>query len=329
MTILGTLVGANLNNFLPPMVLVVLLLLLLSLTAYKTLQQGISMYKEESQALLKEENREQHQRLVAVESKNDTKPPYIYGSVETTTFKSGDPSILSRQQTVALNDEKQQYRQVWQNIFKLTLLFAGITLLNVIKGDPDRAGGEVTLCGVHKCGAHCFWYLEAVMLASIAAFAFIVRRNLLMRLDAGVAIMSDIDWNEDNTVRYPIYAIVAGLVAGMFGIGGGIVKGPLMLALGVHPAVASATSACMILFTTATATISFAIFGLLIHDYAIAGFLVGFVATTVGQTVMTVLMERYQRNSYIIFSIGIVVALSAVCMSVDSVLEILAERRPD
>ena len=33
--------------------------------------------------------------------------------------------------------------------------------------------------------------------------------------------------------RYPLICSGAGLVAGMFGIGGGIVKGPLMLEMGV------------------------------------------------------------------------------------------------
>merc|ERR1712174_39158 len=95
----------------------------------------------------------------------------------------------------------------------------------------------------------------------------------------------DIDWNERNTILYPVICCAAGFFAGMFGVGGGIVKGPLMLAMGVHPAVASATSACMILFTSLTATTSFIVFGLMIFDYSIACFIVGFVATYVGQVI--------------------------------------------
>jgi uncharacterized membrane protein YfcA len=107
--------------------------------------------------------------------------------------------------------------------------------------------------------------------------------------------------------------------------GGGIVNGPLMLALGVHPAVASATSACMILFTSSTATFSFYVFGRLTQSYSLACFLIGFASTLVGQCVMTLLLKRYQRHSYVVFSIGIVVALSAVCMTAESVLAVLAE----
>ena len=44
---------------------------------------------------------------------------------------------------------------------------------------------------------------------------------------------------------FPGYQL-AGVIAGMFGVGGGMVKGPIMLAMGVHPATATATSATMV-----------------------------------------------------------------------------------
>jgi uncharacterized membrane protein YfcA len=104
--------------------------------------------------------------------------------------------------------------------------------------------------------------------------------------------------------------------------GGGIVKGPLMLAMGIHPAVSSASSACMILFTSFTATTSFIVFGLLVPDYSAACFVVGFVATYVGQLAMGYVMKRAQRNSYIAFSIGGVVLLSAFLMTIQSLLSL-------
>jgi uncharacterized membrane protein YfcA len=62
--------------------------------------------------------------------------------------------------------------------------------------------------------------------------------------------VGDIVWTPDTTLYCPLYCSLAGVVAGMFGVGGGIVKGPLMLHLGVLPEVAAATSATMILFTS-------------------------------------------------------------------------------
>lgn len=93
-----------------------------------------------------------------------------------------------------------------------------------------------------------------------------------------------------------------------------------MLAMGVHPAVSSASSACMILFTSFTATTSFVVFGLLVEDYAGVCFIMGFIATFVGQVGLSYLMKKSQRNSYIAFSIGGVVLLSAFLMTIQSLL---------
>ena len=78
----------------------------------------------------------------------------------------------------------------------------------------------------------------------------------------------------------------------------------------------------MILFTSFTATTSFVVFGLLVQDYAIICFVIGFVATFFGQIGLSILMKRAQRNSYIAFSIGAVVALSAFLMTIQSLLSL-------
>jgi uncharacterized membrane protein YfcA len=99
------------------------------------------------------------------------------------------------------------------------------------------------------------------------------------------------------------------------------VKGPLMLAMGIHPAVSSASSACMILFTSFTATTSYIVFGLLVTDYAIALLIVGFVSTFAGQVGLSYIMERTgNRYSYIAYSVAIVVLLSAFLMTIQSLL---------
>lgn len=79
----------------------------------------------------------------------------------------------------------------------------------------------------------------------------------------------------------------------------------------------------MVLYTSFMAMVSFMVLGLLAQDYAGFCLAIGFASTIVGQTVMAILMERYKRNSYIAYSIGIVVGLSAIAMSIESVIAIL------
>ena len=118
----------------------------------------------------------------------------------------------------------------------LTLLFVVITILNVLKGGPEMGGhGRWAL---PTCGATCFWMVESFMLVVLAIFWYHTRYQLLASRrhpSVPATTSTDIHWDERNTVTYPCLAILAGLVAGMFGIGGGIIKGPLMLALGEYP----------------------------------------------------------------------------------------------
>ena len=43
-----------------------------------------------------------------------------------------------------------------------------------------------------------------------------------------------IKWTPSNSVRWPLVCMTAGLMAGLFGIGGGMVKSPLLLEMGVR-----------------------------------------------------------------------------------------------
>ena len=115
----------------------------------------------------------------------------------------------------------------------------------------------------------------------------------------------------------------AGVCAGMFGIGGGIVKGPLMLAMGVHPKVSSACSATMIMYTSFTATTSFFVFGLIKMDYAMVCTVMGLLLTYVGQLGLSAIIKKLGRDSLIIFSIAGVVGLSALLMGFHSMVAIM------
>ena len=138
----------------------------------------------------------------------------------------------------------------------------------------------------------------------------------------GVAQAGDIRWDERATVVYPLICIVAGMCAGMFGIGGGIVQVPLMLHLGVNPKVASATSATMIMFTSFTALTSFYVFGLLLEDYAAVGFVMGLGVTVLGQVGLNMLIKKLGRDSLIVFSVAAVVGVSAMLMGTHSLISV-------
>ena len=78
----------------------------------------------------------------------------------------------------------------------------------------------------------------------------------------------------------------------------------------------------MILFTSFTATSSFMVYGQLDYQYGVIFALVGFLSTMTGQVLMGALLSKYNRNSYIAYCISLVVGISAVAMTVESIVSI-------
>merc|ERR1712238_453312 len=181
------------------------------------------------------------------------------------------------------------------NVNILVGLFVVVLVINLLKG----GGAFPSPVGI-VCGSQAYWIANGIILGWIIFISFYVRTYLVKRFELKqkigyTTLEGDIRCDGRSTIVYPCICCLAGFFAGMFGIGGGIVKGPLMLAMEVHPAVASATSASMILFTSFTATTSFFVFGLLDPQYG---------------------------PVCIAISMGAVVLLSAIMMTVQSLLSI-------
>lgn len=76
-----------------------------------------------------------------------------------------------------------------------------------------------------------------------------------------------------------IFGMLAGMMAGLFGIGGGFLKTPIMVnVFGIPPTIAAATALFMIVFTSLTGSISHYLLGHINFTYSIpivAGFMTG------------------------------------------------------
>ena len=204
----------------------------------------------------------------------------------------------------------------------LVLVLGLCALISVLRGrDASTSVLRVT------CGSGGYWGLLALQFGAVVLASGGIRYLLLwrhshrqwMRAEA----RADVQWTPRSTALYPLVCALAGLTAGMFGIGGGIIKGPLMLEMGIKPAVASATCAFMILFTAATATMQYALFGALRPHYAAALFGVGLCGTVVGQLVVQAAIRRLKKESIITLLIAAVIGGSTLLMGANGVVEVI------
>ncbi|KAG6614860.1 uncharacterized protein IUM83_04125 [Phytophthora cinnamomi] len=110
----------------------------------------------------------------------------------------------------------------------------------------------------------------------------------------------------------------------MFGIGGGIINGPLLLEVGIDASAASAMTATTVLFSSGMSAFNYAVMGEMDMHLAQILLPVGFLMTYIGQLCLLKVVRRFQCPSLIIFSMAVIVLISAVAMSIESVRALLA-----
>jgi len=325
LTMAGAIVGAFTGKLLPDWILVISLVVLLAWTTHGTLEKAFSQYAKETKALqdaskslLAQAKDEEIEMVEEAESKsllaNDD-------DEESETKADKDLPSLSLNER-RLNEILEAERST--PMFEVKLMsgmIGAVIAMNLIKGGGHKFPSPIGIV----CGSNTYWMATAATFIMIIAISIWMRERLMAkwRLKAEVGykyIKGDVEWNERNTIKFPCLCFFAGFFAGMFGIGGGIVKGPLMLQMGIHPMVASGTVAVMIMFTSLAATTMFMAFGTLTYDYGIFLFVIGLICTSVGQYGVGYLVDKYKRYSYISFSIGAVVAISTVLMSIQSIM---------
>jgi uncharacterized membrane protein YfcA len=324
-TIAGAVIGSILNKVLPEFAICSLLVLVLGATAIKTWTTGTKARAKEVAKLEAEKGEESP--LVGSETKDELMPPSGGNAGDDDEHNHTASAIASAHAATNLyfggdstNQSSDEYKELlqseadWLPLWKVGAITFCLLLVMAC---------NITKLQALTCGTAGYWVMMMVPVVITMSFCFFVRRYLLrkgeLRRAVGAPrIEGDVEWNDRTTIIYPLICTLAGLFAGMFGIGGGIVKGPLMLEMGVLPEVSAATAAFMILYTSATATVTYAAFGNIAYDWAALLFSIGFIFTCVGQEMVNNYIARTGRKSIIVFIIAVIVGLSTLLMGYES-----------
>ena len=249
MTMAGALAGVLLNKIFPGWLITTLLVVILGLTTHRTLTKGLAMWRKETAALA---NPNAAQSLLAAQEETQAAEAKLAAAAASARYA---PSPQATTPLSRLVLEERGYPR--HDVGVLVLAIFTCILLSMLRG-PNYQHSPLRM----HCGSGAYWVSIAMQLGTLLLISTYTRSLLLRRHADRIAaqypfLSDDVQWTPSTSVLYPLACAVAGLCAGLFGIGGGIIKGPLMLEMGMLPQVASATSAFMILFTSAAATIQY------------------------------------------------------------------------
>ncbi|CAD6225235.1 unnamed protein product [Miscanthus lutarioriparius] len=139
-------------------------------------------------------------------------------------------------------------------------------------------------------------------------------------LRTGKRVLSSKGSQQQSTLRirqllvYCLFGILAGLIGGLLGMGGGFIMGPLFLELGIPPQVSSATATFTMMFSSSMSVVEYYLLHRFPVPYAAYFTAVAFVAAITGQHCMRKLIAWLGRVSLIIFILASMIFVSALTL---------------
>ncbi|XP_068648358.1 sulfite exporter TauE/SafE family protein 3-like [Aristolochia californica] len=115
-------------------------------------------------------------------------------------------------------------------------------------------------------------------------------------------------------ILYCACGVLAGMVGGLLGLGGGFILGPLFLELGIPPQVSSATATFAMTFSSSMSVVEYYLLRRFPVPYALYLVAVSTVAAFVGQHVVRKIILILGRASLIIFILAFTIFVSAVSL---------------
>jgi len=178
-------------------------------------------------------------------------------------------------------------------------------------------------------GVYWLWYWTPVPV--FAAFMWtcgeILKERTRRRLACPgyVALETDIQWDNHFLAKFPGYALAAGVAAGLLGIGGGMIQGPIFLDIGMEPQCATSATAFFILWTASSSTILWWTSGNIHWQLMLWVFCFGFVSGQIGRHGINKVIKETGRPSYVIFLLGTIIACACAAMVISGATTVIID----
>lgn len=302
MEMAGAVLGVLIQKLLPNWGYLTLSAIILGLTAKKTYTKWWTTREKEIALAKKRKEKEE-----GVEEPETADGNAKLHETDKTTGSNASDDMLEKRRELLARDARQY---PMEKLIALIILWIGLIVLTFLKGGK----GVDSLIGV-TCADPMYSVLIALQFLWTFAFAVVFGLKLLKvqkeKVECAYPFMPyDVQWDFSKLRFYSFFTFLAGVVAGLIGIGGGMVLGPLMLIMGIHPRVSSATTATMIVLTSSSVAILFVTSGLVPWEYAITFFFTCFIGALIGKTKIDAYVKKTGKASLLIFMLATIIALA-------------------
>ncbi|KAK4789963.1 hypothetical protein SAY86_017267 [Trapa natans] len=288
MLMLGISIGVAFNVMFADWMVTVLLIILFLGTSSKALFKGIDTWKKET--VMKKE--------AAKLRESESNPEDADG------LKEEEYKPLPSGPAAAIHQDKVPLLQNihWKELGLLLYVWVAFLVVQIVKKYTRD-------CSIQ------YWVLNSLQVpiaVSVTLYeAICLCKGTRVIASKGKEITN---WKLHMILLYCSCGIIAGMVGGLLGLGGGFILGPLFLELGIPPQVASATSTFSMLFSSSMSVVQYYLLKRFPVPFASYFVLVATIAAFVGQHVVRRIIAILGRASIIIFILALTIFVSAISL---------------
>lgn len=159
------------------------------------------------------------------------------------------------------------------------------------------------------------------MMASLWAFPSFLCMSMMIYY--GRDVCKNEGWTLSGVLVYQLMGALTGVLAGLVGVGGGLIFCPFFLLAGLDPSIAVATSSTCVIFTSSSTTMQYLFTDRIVMSLALVYGLINFAASWLGTHIVHLLQDRFSaRRSYISCIVCVGVAISAA-LTVEKFIHLL------
>ncbi|WOG81391.1 hypothetical protein DCAR_0100538 [Daucus carota subsp. sativus] len=274
MLMLGISIGVAFNVLFADWMVTILLIVLFIGTSTKSFLKGIDTWKGET--ILKQKD----YKLLPGESDNE---------------EDGTQKTVEEEVSILEN-------VCWKELGLLCFVWVAFLAVQIAKNYTSNCSTE-------------YWVLNLIQVpVSVgvslyqAVSLYTGRRRIASKGESGT------NFGVGQLFVYCLFGVVAGVVGGLLGLGGGFIMGPLFLELGVPPQVSSATATFAMMFSSSMSVVEYYLIKRFPVPYALYLVLVATIAAFVGQHVVRRVINILGRSSIIIFILASTIFISAISL---------------
>ena len=303
--LMGTVLGVTLNKILPNVIIIFLLTILLFYNTYKTFKVGIKEYENENNAM---KNISAQSSIKNLDYENNN------GGLNSNNNLIENPLNEPIDEEIKKELEKDKKFLRWDKLKYILIPFLIMAFLSILRES------QIT----PKC-SFSYWFLFIIFFIFCLIIDYMSLLHVQHEFNYRTSIafpydLKDINWTFDKSLKISIIGFLSGFIAGIIGIGGGVVLGPILLSLGIYPVVSTVTTNFLVLLTSSSTTLQFILFKMLNYEYAIVSVFFSSLGSIIGTIVIQGFFKKSRRQSYLVFALFFVIGISAIILPISSIV---------